>query len=123
MGFVTGTRDRRAQSVHRADRDRSSAKAVHHNRSADRVFPYNSTAVELYGNHIITSCRGRFAPVTMDRSRSDGGDEQSGRNGVEVKALVSPVGKGGQVARAVFGEIERMVGSTCARFTAQNRVS
>ena len=48
---------------------------------------------------------------------------QSGRNGVEVKALVSPVGKGGQVARAVFGEIERMVGSTCARFTAQNRVS
>lgn len=41
-----------------------------------------------------------------------------------MKAPVNPVGKGGQVARAVFGEIKRMVGSTETGFgVTQDRIN
>lgn len=48
-GAASETRDLRMQKVQRAGRRRSPTKTVRRNRSAGRVLPYGSTAVELCG--------------------------------------------------------------------------
>ena len=73
-------------------------RALTQYQPAARPFGIPGVAAQKIVNTFLARYFSPTKPASRAWSDGRGGDEQSGRQGVEVKAPVKPVGKGGQIA-------------------------